>query len=117
MLDLAVRPRLTAADPRIDSVRGCVAVERGPVVYCVESVDLPPHVPVDTLRLDASVPPADGGGGVVASCRITSPVDQEWPYLAPGPEASVKSAEVVLRPYHDWAGRGPSTMRVWLPAY
>jgi hypothetical protein len=23
--------------------------------------------------------------------------------------------EVPLVPYHDWANRGPSTMRVWLP--
>jgi DUF1680 family protein len=30
--------------------------------------------------------------------------------LAPDP------VDVPLIPYHDWANRGPSTMRVWLPA-
>ena len=31
-------------DPRIDAIRGCVAVERGPIVMCAESVDLPAGV-------------------------------------------------------------------------
>ncbi|HWU29695.1 MAG TPA: hypothetical protein VN041_11485 [Microbacterium sp.] len=26
-----------------------------------------------------------------------------------------ESADVALVPYHSWAQRGPSTMRVWLP--
>ena len=37
MLELDVSPRLTAPNPRIDAVRGCVALERGPIVYCVEA--------------------------------------------------------------------------------
>ncbi|MBG0565835.1 glycoside hydrolase family 127 protein [Actinoplanes sp. NEAU-A11] len=115
-LDLAVRPRLTGADARIDAVRGCVAIERGPVVYCVESVDLPAHVSLDALRLDPAVPLSESAEGVVASCRIVSPADQEWPYPAPSREAGARSADVILRPYHGWAGRGPSTMRVWIPA-
>lgn len=40
-LELSLDPRLTVADPRVDSVRGCVAIERGPLVYCVEGVDHP----------------------------------------------------------------------------
>ena len=34
-------PRLTAPHPRVDAVRGCVAIERGPLVYCVEEADAP----------------------------------------------------------------------------
>ena len=41
VLDLDVRPRLVEADPRVDAVRGCVAIERGPLVHAVEQVDLP----------------------------------------------------------------------------
>ncbi|NIS36902.1 MAG: glycoside hydrolase family 127 protein, partial [Actinobacteria bacterium] len=40
-LDIPVEPRWTAADPRIDAVRGTVAVEHGPLVLCAESTDLP----------------------------------------------------------------------------
>ncbi|GAA3339069.1 hypothetical protein GCM10020358_21460 [Amorphoplanes nipponensis] len=59
VLDLPVGPRLTEPDPRIDAVRGCVAVERGPVVLCAESVDLPPGARLDALRLERD-------GGLVA---------------------------------------------------
>ena len=41
VLDLDLPVRVTEPDPRVDAVRGCVAVERGPLVYCVESADLP----------------------------------------------------------------------------
>jgi len=36
-IDLPMEPRWVRPDPRVDAVRGCVAVERGPVVYCAES--------------------------------------------------------------------------------
>ncbi|MEU4561208.1 beta-L-arabinofuranosidase domain-containing protein [Actinoplanes sp. NPDC023936] len=116
VLDLAVRPRLTAADPRIDAVRGCAVVERGPVVYCVESVDLPRGVAVDALRLDAEADLTDRDDGVEATCHVSPPADAAWPYGPARPEGAVgERVPVMLRPYHDWASRGPSTMRVWLP--
>ncbi|MET8148838.1 glycoside hydrolase family 127 protein [Actinoplanes sp. NPDC049668] len=115
VLDLPVRPRLTAPDPRIDSVRGCAAVERGPVVYCLESIDLPPHVPLESVLLDPSTTPEDRDGAVVIAARIAPPPDGEWPYGPAAPEPDAEPLQVALRPYHDWAGRGPSTMRVWLP--
>ncbi|MEU8239489.1 beta-L-arabinofuranosidase domain-containing protein [Actinoplanes missouriensis] len=116
VLDLAVRPRLTAPDPRIDAVRGCAVVERGPVVYCAESVDLPEGVAVDALRLDADGGLADRDGGVEVTCHVSPPVDGAWPYgpARPAGDGSER-VPVMLRPYHDWASRGPSTMRVWLP--
>jgi DUF1680 family protein len=116
VLDLAVRPRLTAPDTRIDSVRGCAVVERGPVVYCAESVDLPDGVSVDALRLDAGAGMTDRDGGVDVSCRIVPAGDAPWPYTDPAtPEPPAVDVPVTLRPYHEWASRGPSTMRVWLP--
>ena len=116
VLDLAVRPRLTAPDPRIDSVRGTAVIERGPVVYCAESVDLPPGVTVDALRLDARADIGDVAGGVGVTCRIVATRDAPWPYGAESPDVIAHDGvPVTLRPYHDWASRGPSTMRVWLP--
>src|SRR5699024_12037531 len=38
-LSLPMPARFTWPDPRIDAVRGQVAVERGPLVYCLESAD------------------------------------------------------------------------------
>ncbi|WP_433824973.1 hypothetical protein ACQP2E_22840 [Actinoplanes sp. CA-015351] len=115
-LDLAVRPRLTAPDARIDAVRGCAAIERGPVVYCLESVELPPGLGPDTLRLDAGAAPADRDGGVGITCRVVPAEDTAWPYAPrPATDPAGDPITVTLRPYHDWASRGPSTMRVWIP--
>src|SRR5690606_34832820 len=56
VLDLPTPPRLTWPDPRVGAVRGAVAVERGPLVLCLGTVDLPPEISLDELRLDASGP-------------------------------------------------------------
>ena len=60
-LELPMRARFTRPDPRIDAVRGCVAVERGPVVLCAEAVGGDAgHL--DALRVHASADPVDDGG-------------------------------------------------------
>ena len=41
VLDLPLDVRFTYADPRVDAARGSVALERGPLVYCLEAVDNP----------------------------------------------------------------------------
>ncbi|OZM75774.1 glycoside hydrolase family 127 protein [Pseudonocardia sp. MH-G8] len=114
-LDLPVGPRFTEPDPRIDAVRGCVAVERGPLVLCVESTDLPDGRHVDDVRVDPDRPPRDDGG-VTAAGVLVEQADGEWPYRPSGrPSPAAEPAAIPLAPYHSWATRGPSTMRIWLP--
>lgn len=121
-LELPVRPRWIRADPRVDAVRGTVAVQRGPLVYCAESVDLPGGHDVEVIRVDPAASPEDGPDGtVVTPGQITAydvQRDGTWPYRpldAAADEPSTDRAEIVLVPYHSWANRGPSTVRVWLP--
>jgi DUF1680 family protein len=118
-VELPVRPRWTYADPRIDAVRGCVAVERGPLVYCTES---PEELAV---TVDASADPADMGepasGGEVAvgvTVRDLVPSGDAQPlYAARPPErASGPGRRLALVPYFSWGNRGPAAMRVWLPS-
>ncbi len=46
---------------------------------------------------------------------VVVPADRDWPYGSE-PESGPRSPRVVpLVPYHRWARRGPTTMRVWLP--
>jgi DUF1680 family protein len=122
-LHLPVAPRFTAADPRIDAVRGCLAVERGPEVLCLESVDLAAAGDgriddVAAVRVDPTVAPRDVDGAVVVRLRHAPTTSRPWPYDVPGPGPAEDGEEfdVPLVPYHDWAERGPSTMRVWLPS-
>ncbi|KIH99544.1 hypothetical protein LP52_06565 [Streptomonospora alba] len=124
-LRLPVEPRLSWPDPRIDAVRGCVAVERGPLVLCAESIDLPESWSLEDVRLDTARPPRADGDGAVA--RMTSvrppppgPDGSGYPpyrsSATPPREAGAPARrEVPLVPYYRWARRGSSAMRVFLP--
>lgn len=111
-LELPTQPRFTWPDPRIDAVRGCVAVERGPLVLCAES--LGDH-DLDALRVCVGHSPEQAGDGAVVRARFESLLDSSWPYGEP-PARTGTSVPLHLTPYHRWARRGPSTMRVWLPS-
>ncbi|MEQ4723963.1 beta-L-arabinofuranosidase domain-containing protein [Nonomuraea sp. B19D2] len=116
-LELPMEPRFTWPDPRIDAVRGCVAVERGPEVLCVESHDLPHPGGLDALAIDPLSGPRAEPGGARVRGRLAAPPDRLWAYsgAAAASAADVEWIDVPLRPYHSWAHRGPSSMRVWLP--
>ncbi|MFC4591695.1 glycoside hydrolase family 127 protein [Sphaerisporangium corydalis] len=117
-LGLPMAPRWTRPDPRMDALRGCAAVERGPVVYCAES-------PGDEADLDGiEVGPAapvehDAGGTVEVEVEAVRgrPPGGAWPYTTGTRPAAEPGEETRLRlvPYHGWGNRGPATMRVWLP--
>ncbi|MGX9901446.1 hypothetical protein ACW0JT_18965 [Arthrobacter sp. SA17] len=53
-LTLPMEPRFSWPDSRIDAIRGCVAVERGPEVYALESVDLPGGWELEEAQVDVA---------------------------------------------------------------
>ena len=53
-LHMDLTPRWTHPDRRVDAVRGCVAIERGPLVYCFEQADQAAGVHVDDLAVRPS---------------------------------------------------------------
>ena len=116
-LELPVEPRWTVPDPRIDAIRGTAAVEHGPLVLCAESTDLPGDVDVEAIQVDPREPPSVQGGRVVVQGSIIKADDAIWPYrdYGAGPAVGRQDTGIPLLPYHAWANRGPSTMRVWLP--
>lgn len=117
-LTLPVAPRFTWPDPRIDAVRGCVAVEQGPLVLCAESLDLPPDATLDDLRVDPGVAPVERDGTVTVRAVVESRPSEPWPYAATPSAATGVTAttQLALLPYHQRAEQGPAVMRVWLRA-
>ncbi|MEU0072999.1 beta-L-arabinofuranosidase domain-containing protein [Streptomyces sp. NPDC006332] len=126
VLELVLEPRLTAADPRVDAVRGCVAIERGPLVYCLEQVDHPggglDDIVIDTTRPLAVKHRPDLLGGVTtvvaAGRRRHLPDAGWWPYRATetaDAPATGEPLELTAIPYYAWANRQNGSMRVWLP--
>ncbi|MDY0908600.1 glycoside hydrolase family 127 protein [Microbacterium sp. CFBP9034] len=116
-LDLPMAPRVSSPDGRIDAVRGCVAVERGPEVLALESVDLGPAGVDDVGRvaIDLDTAPVERDGKVWVRVARLPLADGRWPYGEEPAGTDAESVEVPLVPYHEWAERGPSTMRVWIP--
>ncbi len=57
VLELEMPVRITTPSPDIDAIRGCVAIERGPVVYCMEDADLPAGVALADVSLRTDVSP------------------------------------------------------------
>ncbi|MGH3166439.1 MAG: beta-L-arabinofuranosidase domain-containing protein [Trebonia sp.] len=106
--------RITWTDSRIDAARGTFAVERGPLVLALESVDLPSGWDVNEVRADpASV--FDDLSGITIGVGRHLLAEDAWPHQAAPLELEGESARVRLIPYHELANRGPGTMRVWIP--
>ncbi len=120
-LDLAMPVERIAAHPYAEANRGCVALQRGPLVYCLENCDH--SVDVRTLRLprraaltprfDARLP----GGAVVLEGRGLAPAARTWTRQLYQPAADVTLRPTPLRaiPYYLWDHRAPGAMVVWIP--
>jgi hypothetical protein len=125
VLVLPLQPRFTTADPRVDAARDTVALEYGPLVYCLEAVDNPGHRLDDiTIHTAATLDVVPGTGllaGVV-SIRTTGQARGRrdslwWPYRpasAIAPETSDPTALTAV-PYYTWGNREQGAMRVWVP--
>lgn len=116
-LSMPVSARWSAPDPRIDALRGQLAVERGPLVFCLESPDLVSVGVSDTVNSARVVTDLlDNDGVVTVGVVGLQATDAQWPYASVAdPVLPIEPVETTLVPYYSWANRGPSTMRVWLP--
>jgi DUF1680 family protein len=127
--DLAMPAFLVEADPRLDGTRGCVAIQRGPIVYCLEEHDQAPGVNLLDVRIDTSQRLTDRWqsallGGVMTVEGIGYQMDRsDWlanglyrPFM-PGDEerASDRKVNLTAIPYYAWGNRGLKSMRVWIP--
>lgn len=113
-LRLPLTPRITWPDPRIDAVRGDFTVEAGPLVLALESTDLPEGWSVNDIQADPDTVTVTESGPALRIAR-RSPDESPWPYQAAPVPRELQHITAPLIPYHAWANRGPSTMRVWIP--
>ena len=125
-LDLPMPARLVEANPYVEEARNHVAVMRGPIVYCLESPDLPSHIRLMdvAIRRDLELRTTRdaqllGGVSVVKCTGIAAPTG-DWSgqlyrdvQLSPSPPRPI---DLTLIPYYAWGNRGTSEMTVWIPA-
>jgi DUF1680 family protein len=113
-LELDVTPRWTRGHHKVDAVRGCLALERGPVVFCIEQASLPEGAIVDDLVLTADDPVEVGPRELHVT--VTTASATGGLYTAPGDEpGDATTFTVPAIPFSTWGNAAPGAMRVWLP--
>jgi uncharacterized protein len=122
-IQLGMKPRLMESHPLVEETRNQAAIQCGPIVYCLESLELPNGVRVHevALKKDAELrgafkPDLLHGVGIVAAEVVMKPSPTwEQELYRPLTQPSGKSMTVRFIPYFAWANRGASEMTVWLP--
>ncbi|MDR2808960.1 MAG: glycoside hydrolase family 127 protein [Tannerellaceae bacterium] len=114
VLSLPMEPRFIQAHPNVAADRGLHAIQRGPIVYCLEGVDQHDHhvfnkyvsgnetaaYSFEPLKLNGIVELSIAGGEV----SLTADALEE------------KEVSVRAIPYSTWNNRGKAEMAVWIPA-
>jgi uncharacterized protein len=114
VLELDMPARVVAAHPHVDAVRGCVALARGPLVYCIEQADLPQDVVLEDVRVDPTAPLHVSTNAITAEGSVSrSTVDLYHGYTASAEPSNPLTVTAV--PYFLWGNRTPGAMRVWIP--
>jgi DUF1680 family protein len=118
-LDNAMPVERIQANPYVAADRNHVALQRGPLVYCFESVDqkgplatiyLPETTVFDAVKEHGSL------GSLVAltgSARFAP--EQDWKRRLYRPAATAQQVNVKAIPYFLWDNRAPGPMKVWMP--
>jgi DUF1680 family protein len=128
-LELDMTPQLVAAHPKVYEDAGKVAVQRGPLVYCLEQLDQ-----AGTSITGVAVPAVKKGApgfrtehradllGGITVIRLQGVAYDEAGslstlYRPAGPVAHRVGpyTDLTFIPYYAWANREPSPMRVWIP--
>jgi DUF1680 family protein len=121
-LSLVMPVERIAPHPLIRQDVGCIALQRGPVVYCLEEADngselahvvIPRHTRLAT-RIDADL--FNGISVISGEAMRIKPVN--WPGGLYQPQSLVpySNSRFTFRaiPYCFWANREPGEMRVWI---
>jgi DUF1680 family protein len=121
-LELPMPARLIEANPLVEETRNQVAVQRGPIVYCLESADLPPGTRLSEVSVpqDAKLEPRFE----FFKGNLITEVDARGFVRNPSAHHALYSELQASRlsrlplhfiPYFAWGNRGGEEMTVWVP--
>jgi len=122
-LVLPMTAQLLEAHPLVEEARNQATVRRGPIVYCLESIDLPETVGImkvaisPTTQFQSRSAKELLGGVMVLEGKARVLSGSDWGktlYRKISPQEP-KTIDVRLIPYYAWGNRGDSEMTVWIP--
>ena len=120
-LDMPMEVTLLEGHNRIEEVRNQVAVKRGPIVYCVETPDLPENISILDVYLNGDAPleavhkPNFLEGVTVVNAELLIRDDKNDEMYQAVTKPSFKAYKTQLVPYYAWSNRGQAEMTVFIP--
>jgi DUF1680 family protein len=118
-LNLPMPVQRIAANPNVEADRGLLALQRGPIIYCVEQCDQ--TEPVASLSLPAAAGlkaernAALPGGMIVLNGTADTAVGPGWEGKLYQPVPATRRVPITAIPYFAWDNRAAGPMKIWLP--
>jgi uncharacterized protein len=126
-LKIDVVPQVIEANPRVADDTGRVAIQRGPLIYCLEEIDQPSGVSLSDVAVNPGRHPAEQfqvefrndllGGMVVlhhtGAVYERDKVEEDSLYSQYSREEKNKKVPLTFIPYYAWANRQATSMQVW----
>lgn len=118
-LVLPMRVEMIEAHPNVRHNSGKVALQRGPIVYCLEEVDNGKHLERVFLPESAEFAirhrPGLLGGLTTIEAEGLGRTADDWGDTLYRPAVSIfKKRHITAVPYYAWANREPGEMLVWI---
>jgi DUF1680 family protein len=120
-LELEMPVVLLESNPLVEETKNQVVVKRGPIVYCIESADLPGNNVFDVvipanIKLSPLPMKIDKGNVMALTGQARLLQNNNWKNtLYKEINTTVKPVTIKLIPYYAWANRGDTEMTVWMP--
>lgn len=119
VLTLNMSVRQTQANPLVTADVGKVAIERGPLVYCLEEVDNGPHLaqfsvtnqPTFATELDDTDLPIKFIKITTHGEKLNSTITDLY---SANQQLATQDQTLTFIPYFAWANRTPGEMQVWI---
>ena len=124
-LKVEVVPQIIEANPRVADDSGRVAIQRGPLIYCLEEIDQPSGISLSDVAVNPGRRPAEQfqtefrsdllGGMVVLhhTGAVYERGSEKGLYSRYGGEERSRKIPLTFIPYYAWANRQASSMQVW----
>lgn len=120
--DMEMKTKLLESNPLVEETRNHTAVKRGPLVYCLESIDIEGGKKLDDVLIPADAKfttkdiTIDGSRMTALETEARLVDGGDWTgklYREVG--SADKKVKVTLIPYFAWGNRDKAEMSVWLP--
>lgn len=113
---------LMESHPLVEETRNQIAVKRGPLVYCLENIDIEGGNRIDNVLIPTNIKltpkkiTIEGSPIVVLEGVAKLAENNSWGGTLYRPVSQAdETVNIRLIPYYAWGNRGKTEMTVWLP--